>query len=469
MTKFLNISTDNTLGGASPSDEVVSSQKAIKDYIDNNPVAYDNKSITMNGSSQLQASGVIDQADTTKAVKVWTGTLDEYNSLTPDNNTIYNITDDEITTNAANTDLSNLTSIGKNISNWSSNVSNCITYIPQDIKLELSNGTLTLKAGSKVYVPNGTGVFDIVTISSDITYSSTASDTNERLVYLVDGTALAVFGGNSSGTVAPSGSGNNVFYNTSSNTVRLYQNGVQQNRVYSFPIAKVKADGTYQIGNIQQIFNGFGYIGSVIFTLPGIKGLIPNGRNEDGTLKSIEYTLTETRVTDTVDTYWCDFAIATTGNTSVVNYTYDEDKNVLLDGSMVLNDRIVVLNYSRLSGVIKLFKPKTAFHSLDYSDNKTISGWGKPSGTIETLTLGASGTTYTAPANGYFNIYGTVTAGNGYVQGACNSYNQGMQNATNTGSCWINVPVKKSGVFTLKYSNFSVVNFYFIKAEGEVV
>lgn len=34
MTKFLNISTDNTLGGVSPSDSTVSSQKAVKDYID---------------------------------------------------------------------------------------------------------------------------------------------------------------------------------------------------------------------------------------------------------------------------------------------------------------------------------------------------------------------------------------------------------------------------------------------------
>lgn len=33
-SKFLNISTDITLGGASPSDEIVSSQKAIKDYVD---------------------------------------------------------------------------------------------------------------------------------------------------------------------------------------------------------------------------------------------------------------------------------------------------------------------------------------------------------------------------------------------------------------------------------------------------
>ena len=34
MTKFLNISVDNTLGGNSPSDVTVSSQKAIKDYVD---------------------------------------------------------------------------------------------------------------------------------------------------------------------------------------------------------------------------------------------------------------------------------------------------------------------------------------------------------------------------------------------------------------------------------------------------
>ena len=34
MTKFLNISTDTTLGGSSASDDTVSSQKAIKTYVD---------------------------------------------------------------------------------------------------------------------------------------------------------------------------------------------------------------------------------------------------------------------------------------------------------------------------------------------------------------------------------------------------------------------------------------------------
>ena len=35
MTKFLNISTDSTLGGVNPFDHIVVSQKAIKAYVDN--------------------------------------------------------------------------------------------------------------------------------------------------------------------------------------------------------------------------------------------------------------------------------------------------------------------------------------------------------------------------------------------------------------------------------------------------
>jgi len=40
MSKFLNISTDNTLGGNNASNEVVSAQKAVKDYVDNNIPTY---------------------------------------------------------------------------------------------------------------------------------------------------------------------------------------------------------------------------------------------------------------------------------------------------------------------------------------------------------------------------------------------------------------------------------------------
>ena len=55
MTKFLNISRDNTLGGNSPSDDTVPSQKAIKEYVDANSVppqtGQSGKYLTTNGTS----------------------------------------------------------------------------------------------------------------------------------------------------------------------------------------------------------------------------------------------------------------------------------------------------------------------------------------------------------------------------------------------------------------------------------
>lgn len=54
MTKFLNISVDNTLGGSSPSDETVSSQKAIKGYIDGRSIgSLSNVTITSPSNGQL--------------------------------------------------------------------------------------------------------------------------------------------------------------------------------------------------------------------------------------------------------------------------------------------------------------------------------------------------------------------------------------------------------------------------------
>lgn len=85
MTKYLNISTDSTLGGNSPSDEVVSSQKALKTYIDNHSgggsVAIDNSTITKNLSDEIQAVATVNAntaAGATNPLYDWVGTLAEY-------------------------------------------------------------------------------------------------------------------------------------------------------------------------------------------------------------------------------------------------------------------------------------------------------------------------------------------------------------------------------------------------------
>ena len=55
------------------------------------------------------------------------------------------------------------------------------------------------------------------------------------------------------------------------------------------PIAIVSSRGVDdKFASIDQVFNGFGYIGSTVFALPGVKVQIPNGRNEDGTYSFIE-------------------------------------------------------------------------------------------------------------------------------------------------------------------------------------
>ena len=61
----------------------------------------DNKSISLNSSDELQTIGVIDQNNTSTALKQWSGTKAQYDAIaTKDANTIYNITDDTNPTQA---------------------------------------------------------------------------------------------------------------------------------------------------------------------------------------------------------------------------------------------------------------------------------------------------------------------------------------------------------------------------------
>lgn len=57
MTKFLNISTDTTLGGSSASDTTVSSQKAIKEYADTKLSTSDIVSSVSSSSTNSKAVG----------------------------------------------------------------------------------------------------------------------------------------------------------------------------------------------------------------------------------------------------------------------------------------------------------------------------------------------------------------------------------------------------------------------------
>lgn len=192
----------------------------------------------------------------------------------------------------ANTSLSNITMQGQNIANWSTNVTNCITEIPQDIKLELNNGTLTLKSRSVITALDGSQYQTTV----DRTYTASGSETKTGLLFVEYGSGviqgITSFSKISSGSSLPVSPNNyDVFYNTTDNRIYIYySSGTWNAWSVALPIAIcTQINGV--ITFIDQVFNGFGYIGSTVFVLPGVKGLISNGRNEDGTLKNIEFTI----------------------------------------------------------------------------------------------------------------------------------------------------------------------------------
>lgn len=69
----------------------------------------------INSNEEIQAIGAIDSNNNTTALKLWTGTRNQYNAIqNKDPNTLYNITDDTgDLSEFANTDLSNLSTTGE--------------------------------------------------------------------------------------------------------------------------------------------------------------------------------------------------------------------------------------------------------------------------------------------------------------------------------------------------------------------
>ena len=165
------------------------------------------------------------------------------------------------------------------------NITNCITAIPQDIKLELVDGVMTLKAGSKVYKANG----ESITISGDLVAAQGGTNTGAFAFYRSDNnTVYTVIASQTfSGTTAPASPvTTTTWLDMGAKDVKVYD-GTQWVGGVSLPLCTFdNQDG--KVTAVGQIFNGFGYIGSTAFILPGVKGLAPYGRNEDGSLKNFE-------------------------------------------------------------------------------------------------------------------------------------------------------------------------------------
>lgn len=260
--------------------------------------------------------------------------------------------------------------------NINDKITNCLLEVPQNIKLELNNGTLTLKAGSKVIVPNGfeadgtTPKFNEIILNHDKVVSPTGGSGTCLVSMASDGisygNANAIANCVSGAGVTPKNYG--LCYDTSTNIINRWGAGTISFQS-TLPFAQVtQTDGV--ITSIDQVFNGFGYIGSTIWVDKGVKGLIPNGRNEDGTLNNIEFTTS--KVLTVTDSGTFNFTMMLNANKlgNYISYTFDAENNYNLSSNGSTIGRCVAGIFTRTNGVISNFQPKLAFQAVDYNEIK---------------------------------------------------------------------------------------------------
>lgn len=334
--------------------------------------------------------------------------------ITPDGGTI-----PEVNTNTNQQVLSN---DGTNLS-WRNEqvgynqITNCITEIPQDIKLEINNGTITLKAGSKVY--NGNGV--LKTTTTDIS-SINANYDGQVLIALSKDFDVLLTGfvpGETVSELPTSTASFKIYYNTTDK--KCYLDTTDGWQECSLPIAL----GTSTVSSwvsIDQVFNGFGFVGSTIFALTGVKGLSPNGNDSLTGIKKNNIISIENILTYTCPNITANVILDLYANKIAINSQafdkpttdlifFDEINNYNYAGLGISND--IWVGSARIeNGKIVLFNPKHPISLIDKNDSSWVAQQAMPSKKYINLELGISGTVYTAVANGYIQLVKQATAAN---------------------------------------------------------
>jgi hypothetical protein len=377
---------------------------------------------------------------------------------------------------------------------------NCLTEVPQHINLELSSGTLTLKAGSKAYKASGAEI----AVSSDITAGYGLAVDGLFMVVNAAGTSVHLIQPEnvSSGSTQPTVGDDKryLWYDTTNNVVNMYAPNSSTAEEVSWPVAVVSSSGSNTFSSIDNVFNTFGYIGGTVFVLPGVKGYIPNGYNADGTLNNTPFETTAvlkanagynnhaevysiTKNAVVVSQYYASQNDKPT-TTGTLWYKPVENKmyRVQNDSSVVASDSCLVVRTVRdSSGKITTFDPVGVLRISENSGASSgLGGNDMPSKSYVDLTLGASGSSYTAPADGYVQIAAT-TSGTQYINiytkvddAAAESMNNMLlyQQITGASNYTLTpmIPVRAGQIFYVNYnaSNVPLFRFIYTKASAPV-
>lgn len=318
-------------------------------------------------------------------------------------------------------------------------ITNCLLEVPQRVKYDIADGIITIQAGTIMVVPYGTedltaqhtigsvflnskfkvvdrqfadGKFFVwVELQSNIQGSGTTAQIFETsvVVNITGGSLTALETSSTTSSTSQSSETNNTNYRTDLNMVQFTRSGALNSNVGSFPLLIAKSDGVNVFASVSEVFNGIGYIGSTIWVDKGVKGLIPNGRNEDGTLKNIEFTTDKVLVNTYVSANGSYVLRINNGNsinaTAVVDY--NEDENLIYVQNTVYPSTVVgTVVY--LSGQITSLQTKLPFRAVDYNDfakvqNTAIGYPDYSKGVSKTWD-----TVYTAEQNGWIFIAGNL-------------------------------------------------------------
>lgn len=298
--------------------------------------------------------------------------------------------------------------------------SNCLIRDPINVYITLANaGTsssiITAYAGNVYYIPDGPGVYTKYTLTSQCTSPNGLADG------LGEGKALLCFrksGGMHlarleycySGTTQPSSTYQfPTWYDTTNNIIKESSSygSSYYNSYISLPIAIVSVNSNGYITNIDQAFNGFGFIGSHIYALPGVEGIIPNYKQTDGTLNNTLATLNNVYLCNVLELtdnwYWLRLGVNYFG-VFPQNTFYNSNGNIIVYNG-TKQDQMMAGRVGVENGRVTWIQPKQIYHNLDVFDTIQSIMPGYSSGITETT---ASGTRWVAPSNGWVSFLAQI-------------------------------------------------------------
>lgn len=364
------------------------------------PTEVDNKSVTLNSNDEIQTVGVIDQNDTTKAIKKWTGTKAEYDAIvTKDPDTEY------ITLDENETVYQNSYRIGQ--------------VLPSI--LPISDYGLHLLDGSVI---DGTGIY-----SSFYSYIAGLVSTYPNL-FISEADWQTV--------VTTYGVCGKFVYDSTNQTIRLPK---------ITGIIEGTTDAT-ALGDLVQA------------GLPNITGAFATG---DGTYAVGAFYQSGTHAGNTTAGGANDQQILLDASRSSAIYG---NSTTVQPQTIKVYYYIVIANSYQTPTGVQISKVAT---DLNGKVNLN-SSWGMPTGQYIDLTLGASGTAYTAPADGYYAIDKKAGVSGVFLDiNNTTSHIRITAQATDAGN-WqrVFVPARKGDIVEVTYNSTGTTNmFRFIYAQKD--